>query len=129
MLDSFEADPCAAWTIGFIVASVGHLATGKDEKLWRGGAGITGLALLWVLWSGFSTGRNLGSLAVAAVGLTGMLLGTSWIVLAVMAWLVRWAVETHQRGLAKKREEERERQQRQQEHALHLAEMSQPLPS
>lgn len=126
-------DPCGALFLAAIVLAVGHCAIGQDHVLRRIGAALGGVAFLVTVWIGTAQGGDAGTLAVGSLGWACVMVGASWIVLAIIAPPCRYVITSiraaqrererraeHERWAAAERERQEDDRRRKEELRLQM---------
>lgn len=88
LLEDILLSPCGSLTAGGVVYVAGHCATDGKHSLRRLGAALAGAALIMVMLFGIDRRMELIALAVGAAGFGLFVLGSSWIVLSILGFLL-----------------------------------------
>ena len=78
-------NPCGMLSAGAVMYAAGNLASSGQGDLRRFGAALAGLALVAVMTFGIIRRMDLFELAIGAAGCGLFILGTTWIILTLLA--------------------------------------------
>lgn len=88
LLEELLLSPCGMMTAGLVMYAAGNRATAEKETPRRLGAALAGAALIAVMAFGIDRRMELLPLAVGAAGFGLCMLGTSWIVLSIVFFML-----------------------------------------
>jgi hypothetical protein len=81
-------NPCGMLALGVVLYAAGDWASAGRERLRRFGSAVAGLALIASVAYGIHRRMSLGTLALGSAGFGLGVLGTGWIVLSFLSFVV-----------------------------------------